>query len=228
MDKVIDKYLNDLEKEEFLNIISLIYNHKEFKRRNTNEFLHHSDITLSNHIIEVACLSYLKGKKLQKKDKTFNLKACVLIAMMHDLYCIPWQNNDEARVKHFSNKHGFRHPLEAVINAITWFPELFDDDKQSTIIIDGIIHHMYPLGVRVLSNHMELKNENDLKNIDKKYIEIIKKSTNRFKLFHLSFAHSKFKEGRVVSICDKKVSIRQIKNIYSLTSLITGNNKSIK
>ena len=227
MDKVIDKYLSAEEKEEFLSIINPIYNHKEFIKRDTSDFYHHGDITLSNHIIEVACLTYLKSKKIIKKNKKYNIKAAVLISIMHDLYCVPWQNNSESRVKNFSNKHGFRHPLEAVINSIIWFPECFSDENEAKIIIDGILHHMFPLGVRVYSKDMELKNEDYLKLIDKKYIAIIKKSTKRLRIYHLSFARSKFKEGRIVSICDKKVSISQIKNLSSLTSLLTGRNHSI-
>ena len=35
---------------------------------------------------------------------------------MHDLYTLPWQNNFEAKVDKFYNKHGFRHSIEALIN----------------------------------------------------------------------------------------------------------------
>ena len=43
------------------------------------------------------------------------------------------------------NKHGFVHPIEAVVNAITWFPQYFKTKEKTVIIIDGIIHHMFPL-----------------------------------------------------------------------------------
>ena len=48
------------------------------------------------------------------------------------------------------NKHGFIHPIEAVVNAITWFPNIFLDEHDSLMIIDGIIHHMYPFQLELL------------------------------------------------------------------------------
>ena len=228
MDKLLDKYLNKNEKEEFLNIIEPIVNHYEFQRRMTKKFPHHSDITLGMHILEVAILTYKKCKKLQLKNKKVDIKTAVYIAMMHDLYTVCWQNNNDANVKHFFNKHGFRHPLEATINSITWFNDLFNE-QNSEILIDGILHHMYPLPIRKVTNNidLELKNNKEYENLDIKYKEIIIKCTKRRSVFNISICKSKYIEGRIVSNCDKKVSFSQIKNIDSLTSLITGKNKSI-
>ena len=226
MDSIIDYYLSKEEKEEFLNIINSIYTHNEFIRRNTKEFLHHADVTLGKHIIEVACLTYKKAKK----KKNIKIDLAVKIAIMHDLYELPWQNNEEARVNHFYNKHGFKHPLEACINSIIWFNDSFDNDENAKIIIDGIIHHMYPLPVRACTkneNDMELKNSNNFKKLDNKYKNMIIESTSRKKIGHYSICKSRYKEGRLVSKCDKIVSFSQIKNINSLLALITGKNKSI-
>ena len=222
---IIDKYLNNEEKEEFLKIVKNIIEHKEFKIRNTKPFMHHGKITLSSHIIEVSVLSYKEAKK--KKADVF---LTVIIALMHDMYSIPWQNNSKSKVKHFCNKHGFRHPIEAVINSINWFPDYFKDDNKSYIIIDSIIHHMYHLGVRVFDkniDNLELKNNKELLNIDKKYIDMMIKSTSRGKIFNFSISRPSFIEGRIVSKCDKKVSFSQIKSFHNLIALLTGKNKSI-
>ena len=229
LNKIIDKYkLSNDEKEEFINIINSIFIHKEFQKRMTNEFLHHSNITLGEHILEDAVLTYL----LCKKRNNINVDLAVKIAMLHDLYTNPWQNNKKNKVNNFCNKHGFRHPIEAVINAITWFPDLFEKEEDAKIIIDGILHHMYPLPVRTFVdsdvNKMELKNFNLINELSEKNKKIIIKSLNRNKINKYSFSKSIYKEGRIMSKADKKVSRSQIKNINSLTALVTGHNKSLK
>lgn len=223
MNKLLDDYLTKEEQEEFLNIVKPIIDSDEFKERMSNKFPHHGKITLGEHILEVAILTYKKCKK----KRNVNLKTAVYIAMMHDLYSLPWQNNDDARVNHFFNKHGFRHPLEAAINSIKWYPEIYENND-SKIIIDGIIHHMFPLPVRTYElkeELLELKNNID---IDIKYKNMILESSKRYKLFNISLCRSKYKEGKIVSRCDKKVSLKQIKNIHNLTSLVTGHNKNLK
>ena len=53
IDKVFKKYNLNTSDINYLNSIILsIYKHPEFQRRMTNEFLHHSDITLGEHILE--------------------------------------------------------------------------------------------------------------------------------------------------------------------------------
>ena len=168
-ESLLNTFLNNAEREEFNEIVYPFFLHEEFQKRMSNDFLHHSDITLGEHIIEDALITYLLSKKKDNIDTSLAVK----IAMMHDLYEIPWQNNQEGIVKHFSNKHGFRHPIEAVINAITWYPEMFNE-KDAEILIDGIIHHMYPLPVRVFNNKdMELKNSDKLEKIDKRFMDMI-------------------------------------------------------
>ena len=229
LNRIIDKYkLSDDEKKEFRNIINSIFEHNEFQRRMTNEFLHHSNITLGEHILEDAVLTY----KMCKKRNNVNIELAVKIAMLHDLYTNPWQNNKKNKVKNFCNKHGFRHPIEAVINANVWFPELFKNKEESKIIIDGILHHMYPLPVRTFIdsdiNKMELKNFDLIDKLSDQSKKIIIESLNRKKVKNYSVSKSKYKEGKIMSKADKKVSRGQIKNISSLTSLVTGHNKSLK
>ena len=229
LNRIIDRYkLSNDEKKEFRNIINSIFEHNEFQKRMSNEFLHHSNITLGEHILEDAVLTY----KMCKKRNNVNIELAVKIAMLHDLYTNPWQNNKKNKVKKFCNKHGFRHPIEAVINANVWFPELFKNKEESKIIIDGILHHMYPLPVRTFIdsdiNKMELKNFDLIDKLSDQSKKIIIESLNRKKVKNYSVSKSKYKEGKIMSKADKKVSRGQIKNISSLTSLVTGHNKSLK
>ena len=217
INKIYDKYNLSDEDRVFMNkAIEKIVEHPKFKERLTGNFKHHSDISLGEHIIEDACVTYLLCKKKKRK---INIHIAIKIAMFHDLYTIPWQNNKNAKVRKFSNKHGFRHPIEAVINAYRWYPELLPDNDETKIIIDGIIHHMFPLPVT------------RVKRVDKipKYIvDSIIKSTNRRTIIKFSLSRSKYPEGRILSKADKKVSRGQIKNLSSATALVTGKNKKIK
>ena len=234
LEGLYDKYkLNNQDKEYLDSIILPIINNPNFQERLTNKYLHHSDITLGEHIIEDGIVTYILSKKyLDKHKKTnYRIDLAVKIAMLHDLYTIPWQNNKEATVHHFFSKHGFRHPIEAVINGINWYPEIFNEDDKE-IIIDGIIHHMYPLPVRVLNENkidkIELKNKDSYYKLSDDNKKILINSSKRKRIGVISISKSKYREGRLMSKADKKVSRKQIKNFSSLTSLVTGHNKKIK
>ena len=230
LDDLFFKYkLTKEEKKEFFYIIKDIYNHHEFKKRMKNNFLHHGKTTLGMHILQDAILTYKLSKKIN--DKNYDTNVAVIIAMLHDLYTSPWQNST-IKNKHFFNKHGFRHPIEACINAINWFPNLFNDINKANKIIDGIIHHMYPLPVtqvnNIKNNDIELQNFKYIKNLTNKQIDMIIKSTNRGKIGKISLAKSKYKEGRIMSKADKIVSIKQFNNISDFIALLTGKNKKLK
>ncbi len=230
---LLDKYkLSSDEKEYLLNIIKNIYNHDEFQRRMTDEFLHHDKMTLGEHILEVTIVTYILSKK--RNLKNYDIESALNIAMLHDLYTLPWQNNPKADVQHFINKHGFRHPIEAVINSLNWYKDIFTSPEKSKIIIDGIVHHMYPLPVTSFTlddtNPSELKNYNYVRNIDNINKDILIKSSNRFKIGKISVCPSIYKEGRIMSIADKIVSISNLKNssFDGMTALITGKNKKLE
>lgn len=221
MNELLDKYLSKEDQKEFLNIIKPIFESEEFKIRSTDKFEHHDDLTLGYHILEVAIFTYLECKK----HKDVDTNVAVYIAMMHDLYTIPWHDNPEAKVNYFFNKHGFRHPVEAVINSINWYPEIYENyDKEK--IIDGILHHMFPMPVRVYNDKdLELKTDNRVSGTCE---QILIKSTHRKRIKNISFCRSKYKEGRIVSKCDKKSTRIHLKNVNSLTQAVTGHNKNTK
>ena len=91
---------------------------------------------------------------------------------------------------------------------------------------------MYPLPVRTFVdsdiNKMELKNFDLIDKLSGQNKKIMMDSLKRKKVKNYSFSKSKYKEGKIMSKADKKVSRGQIKNISSLTSLVTGHNKSLK
>ena len=231
---IFDKYnIYEEDRKELIDIIMPIMKHPEFQKRLGDDFPHHGKVSVGEHVIEDAIKTYLLSKIYlsKKRKKKYDIKTAVYIALFHDLYTVPWQNNKESKVKKFGDLHGFRHPVEAVVNAWTWYPEVFNSDN-TLKIIDGILHHMYPLPVIVVKNTD--RNNRELKNYDlyKKLPECIKKSiiyyTNVGVVGKLSFAKSEYKEGRIMARADKYVSIRQIKNIYDMLSLVTGKNKNLK
>ena len=230
IDELALKYrLSDDEKEEFISIIKDIYNHYEFKKRMKKNFPHHGNVSLGEHLLEDAIKTYKLSKEVKSND--YDIKVAVTIAMLHDVYEIPCQNS-RVKIKKFFNKHGFRHPVEACINAINWFPHLFKERDKAEKIIDGIIHHMYPLPVVRFQdskiNKLELQNFKNVKNISDEHIDMIIKSTNRGKIGKISFSKPKFKEGRIMSKADKMVSRKQFDNVQSYAALITGKNKKLK
>ena len=224
---LFDKYeLEEYERKEIFDIIKNIFVHEEFQKRFSKEFMHHGSISLSEHILEDTILTYILVKN---SKKIINLEYALKISMMHDLYTLPWQNM-HIKKSSFFYKHGFSHPLEAVINSISWFPEEFDDEIKSKILIDGILHHMYPLPVLSFNyngKELELHNYKLLKNISKKHKEMIYESTNRYKMGKISLSRSKYLEGRIMSRSDKLSCFKELGCIEDALALVTGVNKTL-
>ena len=222
--------LSDIDKSFFLGIIEPIYTHPEFQKRlNSNQYPHHAKTSLGEHILNDAITSFIIAKNGDFGPLDFKL--IILIAMFHDLYELPWQNSPIIKHK-FANHHGFTHPLEAAINAITWFPNYFLNEEEAAIIIDGIIHHMYPFPVRSIIDDFidtELNNLDKINYIPSNLKNIIIASSCRTRVLNVSISRSKFLEGRIVSKADKLVSFKkEIKNFNSYKALITGKNNDLK
>ena len=228
---IFNKYnINSVDRDIIVEVIKPIVSHPEFKRRLTHEFLHHDKVTLGYHILEdtIVTFNLCKKKKLTKEQTEIAMK----IAILHDLYVEPWQNNPTAKDDKLFNKHGFRHPIEAVVNAITWFPELFTDDNEAIIIIDGIIHHMFPFPVMSVdsSNYrdLQLNNLDAFLKLDDKYKNLIYKSCSRKKIKRLSFASSNYIEGKLMRKADKISSLDNFSSLRGIIALITGINSHIE
>ena len=225
--------LSGYNSKKLWNIIRPICYHKEFIKRCKDPFWHHDLKTTGDHIICDAIVTYKMIIKLKKKNKKFtfiNLKIAIYIAMFHDLYEEPWQNNFKFKEKKLKNKHGFIHPIEATVNAITWFPKMFNDEHDALMIIDGIIHHMYPFPVRAIDDApLELNNQEKYDNLAEKYKSIIKTSTLFGKMGPFSLRKSFYLEGRIMSKADKIVAIRKdIHNLNGYMALLTGKNKKLE
>lgn len=220
----------NLNKSETRELFKYIYNimfHKEFLKRTSNNFLHHGNTTLGEHILEDTIIAY----KLSKNSKNkVNKELTVKISMMHDLYCEPWQNNKTSTK--FKHAHGFRHPVEAAINSMVWFKEEFDNPVKAEILLEGIVHHMYPLPVmsfrNTKDNIFELRNFDLLKEIPIRNIKLLEKVCDNHFFNNFSFRRSKYIEGRVMSKADKKASLNQFNNMSSVLALVTGKNKTIE
>ena len=229
VNEILDKYkLSTKDKIKFLKICYPIFTHEEFQRRmNAQEFAHHANISLGYHILSDAVVTYLLAKK--KKMPEESLILAVTIAMFHDLYEIPWQNSGIIKSR-MTNRHGFTHPIESAINSSTWYPQYFENKKKSEIIIDGIIHHMYPFPVRALDdNSAELNNENKLNKLNPSIKNLIIKSSIRSKIGHISLCRSKYQEGRIMSKADKFVSFfNDSKNFNAIKACITGINPDLE
>lgn len=219
------------ELDNYFEIIFPIIMHDEFQRRLTKDFPHHDDITLGEHILMVSLKTYQIALKYNKNPNfgTIDIKTSILIALFHDYYTLPWQNNPNNIAENFYNKHGFVHPVEAVINSTNLYPEYFIDPVISKKIVDGVLHHMYPFPVRSIDgSDMELNNEYLYQKmpIDIKNNMIM--STSKGKMGKYSFALTKYKEGQIVNIADKIVSAGlDLKNFNSLCALVTGHNKNL-
>lgn len=226
---LFDKYeLHEVERVEIYEVIKNIFLHDEFQRRCTNEFLHHGNTTLGEHILEDTIITYLLLSN--DPDPSIDMKLALKISMMHDLYTKPWQNED-IKKKNLTHKHGFSHPLEAVINSLNWFSEEFENDYNAKVLIDGIIHHMYPLPILSFKeskdNELELFNHKLIKNISKKHRKMIYESSNKYVIGNLSLCRSKYLEGRIMARADKIATTKQLDCISDITALVTGKNKKL-
>lgn len=119
--------------EEFLNCIDLIINNPEFLKR--KEYMHHINLSVYDHSMQVAYKSYLFAKK-----HNLDYQSIAIGGILHDFYYKPWQDNKEK--KKFREMHGFIHAKEALENSRKFFPELLNPK-----IEDIIVKHMFPLNI---------------------------------------------------------------------------------
>ena len=226
-----DYKLSNYDTKKLWRIIEQIATHKEFSKRCSDPYFHHDVKTLGDHILCDAIVTYKLASKLKKNNhsmKNINIDNAVVIAMFHDLYELPWQNIGVKKI--MRNKHGFVHPIEAITNAITWYPEYFKSKERAMIIIDGVIHHMFPLAVRCIDDtEIELNNQEKYKKLPQKYKDMIKLSTDIGKIGHYSLRKSFFIEGRIMSRADKIVAFKKdIGSFNGYLALLSGKNKNIK
>lgn len=224
--RIFDRYkFTEEDKERFLDIISPIICHKEFIKRMDNRlYPHHGPTSLGEHIISDAAVAF----KLTENKEYIDQELAVIIALFHDLYEKPWQNAGIIK-NSFFNKHGFTHPIEAAVNAATWYSDYFKETKRAEIIIDGIIHHMFPFPVRALNgSNAELNNDKKFNELPPKIRNMIILSSLRNRIGKISLARSKYYEGRVVARSDKMVAFSKDFTISGSIACVTGVNKKLE
>lgn len=119
-------------KKEQLQIIATILENEEFKKRKS--FRHHGEISVYEHSLRVALLSY----KIGSKFKYLDINSILVGSLLHDFYFRDWQSYKEKRP--FLKKHGFVHAKEALENSEIYFPDLMNDKTRNIIL-----RHMFPL-----------------------------------------------------------------------------------
>lgn len=234
VNSVINKYdLENEDKELIWNMIYPIVIHDEFQLRlNPEIYPHHDTISLGEHIISDAIVTFLLVNKAINKGNMLDLRLAVTIAMFHDLYELPWQNANK-KCDLFVNKHGFTHPIEGAINAATWFPAYFENYEQAELIINGIVHHMFPFPVRAIDAEIEqlqLNNTDKFYKLDNNIQNLIVNSSKEglIKPLHISFQSAKTKEGQYMSKADKIVSLnKDLMSFNGLLACVTGKNPNL-
>lgn len=119
---------------EFLSYIKPILDNQEFQRR--KNYMHHYNLSVYDHSMEVAYKSYLFAKKYQLDKKSISIGG-----LLHDFYYNDWQNTSKGKKK-LKDMHGFVHAREALENARKIFPDLMNDKVE-----DIILRHMFPLNI---------------------------------------------------------------------------------
>lgn len=119
-------------KKEQLKIVASILENEEFKKR--KYYHHHGEISVYEHSLKVAMLSYKIGGMFKKID----INSIIVGSLLHDFYFKDWQSYKEKRP--FLKKHGFVHAKEALENSEIYFPNLMNDKTRNIIL-----RHMFPL-----------------------------------------------------------------------------------
>jgi len=133
-EKTLEKLYYKLN-DEYLEIVSFILEHPEFKKR--LKYHHHENRSVYVHSLIVSYNSY-------KVSKFFHLdyRKSAIGGLLHDFYYNDWQASPK-RKKKISELHGISHPKEALENSKKIFPEVID--KKTS---DIIVKHMFPLTIR--------------------------------------------------------------------------------
>lgn len=113
---------------QLLNIIHLLNKTSRFP--STKNFIQHGNVSVYEHCIYVAYLSYQISDLFNLHiDRTSLIRG----ALLHDYFLYDWHIKKDHR-----RFHGFTHPKIALENATSDF-NLTDKEK------DIIVHHMFPL-----------------------------------------------------------------------------------
>lgn len=123
----------DCNLSEWYEIVEPILSHKEFQKR--KEFLHHGEISVYDHVINVSMVNYKWAKKLG-----LDYKSAAIAGLLHDFYETPWTMDTEHHP--FFQKHGFTHARSALNNSRKYFGKFMNKTVENSIL-----RHMFPLNI---------------------------------------------------------------------------------
>ena len=131
---MINKHSYNFKKEFYSYITTQFY--YSMIRKELSKYLQHGDTTIMKHSRNVAFLSYLLAKKLEKIfNFKFNYEDLIIGAYLHDLFMYDWHEKSTAH-----RLHGFSHPKTASENA----KALCNINSSKQLIIES---HMWPLTI---------------------------------------------------------------------------------
>lgn len=130
-------------KKEFYSYITKQF-YYALARKELSKYLQHGNTNIMRHCRNVAYLSFVCAKMLEKKfGFKFDYKALVIGAYLHDLFMYDWhEKNGEHRL------HGFSHPKIASKNA----KRLCNITQKEQSIIES---HMWPLTITKIPKSKE-------------------------------------------------------------------------
>lgn len=120
--------------KEFFELAEEILTHPRFQDQKA--YIHHKDISLFDHSIEVAYGAYKVAKRMR-----LDIRAVVRGGLLHDFFLYDWHVEGQKERKPLFKKHGFTHARAAFDNASNYF----DLSKKER---DIILKHMFPLNIR--------------------------------------------------------------------------------
>lgn len=137
--------LKSREKREFLYYLMKI-KHKIKIQMLLSKYIQHGITNVYIHSRNVAYLSYVLAKKLERKlGYKIDYEILIVGAMFHDFFLYDWHKT-EGRPK----LHGFRHPQIACQNA----EKFYQINNAEKIIIQS---HMWPLTITKFPKTIEAK-----------------------------------------------------------------------
>ena len=130
-------------RKEFFSRLKSIDNYKKVCELETIYF-QHGETTVLRHSRNVAYISYIFAKRLEKKyNISFNYDNLIKGAFLHDFFIYDWHEKSKTH-----RLHGFTHPVTAGVNA-----------KEICNVSDNVVNiiqtHMWPLTLRKVPNNRE-------------------------------------------------------------------------
>ena len=130
-------------KREFYTYIKKQYYHKYIKNE-LSKYIQHGNTTIHRHTRNVAYLSFIFAKMLEKYfNVSFDYESLIIGAYLHDLFLYDWHEKNPSH-----RLHGFSHPKVASKNA----KAICNINKKQQSIIES---HMWPLTITKIPKSKE-------------------------------------------------------------------------